>query len=192
MANVSCKAKDCERPYHGKGYCSLHLARYRRTGQVENARPWIRDPEERLVAYTKRDDATGCLVWTGTVLANGYGYMSKTLAGTNAPHRYAWASANGPIPDGAWVDHICHNRACVEPSHLRLADAVENGANRAGANSNSSTGVRGVHRHKDGFRVRMSRRGKYFHGGVFSTLDEARAVAEKMRSDLFGAYAGKG
>lgn len=192
MAAPGCAVEGCPKPHHSKGWCNKHLMRWKRTGQVEKARPWISDLTERMSFYTSRNVESGCLEWTGTLLANGYGYMSKTLSGTHAPHRHAWVVANGPIPEGAWIDHICHNRRCVEPSHLRLADAVQNGTNRAGANRNSSTGVRGVHRYKNGFRVRMSLKGEWYDGGLFSTVAEAAVVAEKMRNDLFGAYAGRG
>lgn len=192
MSARTCNAKGCPNRHHAKGWCNKHHMRMKRTGQVDEARPWISDLEERMEFYTERNSVTGCLEWTGALLTNGYGYMSKTLSGTNAPHRHAWAVANGPIPEGAWIDHACHNRRCVEPKHLRLANAVENGTNRAGANKNSSTGVRGVHRYKNGFRVRMSLEGKWYDGGLFSTIPEAARVAEQMRSRLYGAYAGRG
>lgn len=192
MASPRCATEGCEKAPHAKGWCNVHYMRMKRTGQADKARPWIRDLEERMEFYTARNEQSGCLEWTGTVLENGYGYMSKTLSGTHAPHRHAWAVANGPIPRGAWIDHICHNRRCVEPRHLRLANVVQNGTNRAGANRNSTTGVRGVHRHQGGFRVRMQFKGKHHDGGVFSTLAEAEVTAKQMRDALYGAYAGRG
>ncbi len=40
---------------------------------------------------------------------------------------------------------MCHNRACVNPAHLRPATKILNGQNRAGLNKNNKSGVRGVH-----------------------------------------------
>lgn len=57
----------------------------------------------------------GCSVYTRSLNGSGYG-----------PHRRLWTLLNGPIPAGMDVDHICYNRACVEPSHLQLVPHVEN------------------------------------------------------------------
>lgn len=45
-------------------------------------------------------------------------------------HRYIWELANGPIPDGKFIDHMCRNRACCNVAHLRCVtpkvNATEN------------------------------------------------------------------
>lgn len=41
-------------------------------------------------------------------------------------HRVAWVIANGQIPDGLTIDHLCRTRRCVNPAHLRLLTNVEN------------------------------------------------------------------
>lgn len=42
-------------------------------------------------------------------------------------HRIAWLLAHGPIPGDLTIDHVCLNRRCVNPSHLRLLTRAENG-----------------------------------------------------------------
>lgn len=37
-------------------------------------------------------------------------------------HRWAYEREHGPIPEGFEIDHVCRNRACVRPSHLRAVD----------------------------------------------------------------------
>ena len=32
----------------------------------------------------------------------------------------------GPIPDGLVIDHVCNNRGCVRPDHLRPVTQREN------------------------------------------------------------------
>lgn len=41
-------------------------------------------------------------------------------------HRVAWEIANGPIPDGLVIDHLCGIPRCVNPSHLELVTFREN------------------------------------------------------------------
>lgn len=67
------------------------------------------------------DPATGCMLWMGSYKPNGYGQFSVKADGTftkRYPHRIAYTLANGPIPPGLVIDHLCRNRACVNPVHL--------------------------------------------------------------------------
>lgn len=76
--------------------------------------------------------ADECWPWLGCVGNHGYGATSwgattagERPSGTTA-HRVAWIAKNGPIPDGLTVDHICRNRVCCNPVHLRLLSNVAN------------------------------------------------------------------
>lgn len=33
-------------------------------------------------------------------------------------HRFSYEFANGPVPDGLQLDHLCRNRLCVNPGHI--------------------------------------------------------------------------
>lgn len=49
---------------------------------------------------------------------NGY-YRESRPDGTRVySHRRAWEAANGPVPDGLVLDHLCRNRWCCNPTHL--------------------------------------------------------------------------
>jgi len=137
--------------------------------------------EERF--WSKVDKYGECWVWTGRKVT-GYGSIN---IGPKRPyaHRIAYEMLVGPIPPGLEVDHICINRACVRPEHLRLTTRKQNMENRNRPNRNSTTGVRGVIKRPYGWVVAISHYGKTSTYGSYRTLAEAEAVAISTRNKLF-------
>ena len=107
-------------------------------------------------------------------------------------HGVKWIETNGPIPDGMKVDHMCWNKRCINIDHLRLVTQAENLQYRPGPPANSTTGVRNVYRGNGGYRVSIKVNRKTTNFGTYPTLEQAADVAERVRSDLFGMYAGRG
>lgn len=74
--------------------------------------------------------ARGCREYTGVISKNGYGIFWWRRTSFYA-HRMAYALYYGPAGmDDAVVMHLCDNRKCCEPTHLRLGSVSENNKDR--------------------------------------------------------------
>jgi hypothetical protein len=79
----------------------------------------------RLRAKAVIDWSTGCHVWSKPL--NTYGYGAIWVDGANRmAHRVAYELSEGPIPEGLVIDHLCRNRACVNPAHMEPVTNHEN------------------------------------------------------------------
>jgi hypothetical protein len=82
-------------------------------------------PQERFDRYVFPVTESGCWIWMGAVHQSGghgvFGHPGGTIA-----HRYAWAAARGPIPDGLQVCHHCDIACCVNPDHLYVGTQLDN------------------------------------------------------------------
>ncbi len=76
------------------------------------------------------DTADGCWEWRGHRNHDGYGRLSLRFGVRNRrlvmAHRFMYEAFMGPIPPGLECDHLCKNRGCVNPAHLRAVPHAVN------------------------------------------------------------------
>lgn len=79
--------------------------------------------EQKLSSYTVNGD---CWEYNGCVDTYGYCQIMVNRKLQYA-HRLSWSFHNKTnIPSGMTIDHICFNRKCINPDHLRLSKMSDN------------------------------------------------------------------
>jgi hypothetical protein len=72
-----------------------------------------------------RGHGTPCHIWTSSLTPDGYGRIQ--IGGrTIRAHRATYTERHGAIPDGLQIDHLCRQKACVNPDHLEAVTSKEN------------------------------------------------------------------
>ena len=71
---------------------------------------------------TDRHPPQDCWEWPRYINEDGYGVCRKRLA-----HRVVYEALIGPVP-GLHLHHMCGNKACVNPAHLKPMTASQHGA----------------------------------------------------------------
>lgn len=73
---------------------------------------------EDIWEHAVGDDPLGCWEWQRGKTTAGYGHAYLGKGGERYVHRLAWEQLRGEIPDGLVIDHLCRNRACMNPWHM--------------------------------------------------------------------------
>lgn len=174
-----CGRAGCARPLYAKGVCEPCYAKVRRDAARGAPPPTAFG---RFWARVRAAPADECWDWLGST-HDGYGRFSS--AGVRHPaHAYAWILAGRPRSPGMVLDHACHNRKCVNVSHLREVTRQQNSSHQRGARRANPTGKRGVTAMPDGtFSARWRERGRD-RSKRFKTEAEAERYVIRQRLRL--------
>lgn len=182
-----CIFEYCDHPKRGQhGYCNGHRIQLRRGETLRALRPFGAAAEARFWAKVNKTSGDGCWTWAGATMSAGYGAM-KGNGGNVLAHRFS-AKLHGILTDEAMhIDHICGNRACVQPAHLRQVTPKQNTEHSLGLLPTNTSGHTGAYFHRKSGRyvAQVVHAGAHHYLGLHATASAAGEVAKAKRNELF-------
>lgn len=77
--------------------------------------------------WSKVEKTDGCWLWKASKSPLGYGrFWIPSEHQVRPAYRYAYELLKESVPMGKELDHLCRNRACVNPDHMEPVTHREN------------------------------------------------------------------
>lgn len=149
---IECAVGSCTEEKKSRQWCQRHYAKFYNYGDPEFVPVRTRGAYDRM-ALRGVDRMGECLLFRGSTNRYGYGTLkditSRNVSGVVLAHRVSYEKWHGDIPEGAQIDHVCHNEAlreglcnggnscphrrCINPAHLEAKTISQNIQARYGA-----------------------------------------------------------
>ncbi len=158
---------------------------------LEVTKPIIMDIIDKTYFITriKVDDISNCWLWTGSMSSTGYGIACFNREYYRA-HRISYFMFNGKISQDLVIDHMCRNKQCVNPDHLREVtqeiNSLENNSSPFFENSKKTHCKRGHGLFGENLNIRYTN-GKIRRECVFCSKESKRKSWLKRKEKLNGS-----
>lgn len=135
-----CTVEGCENKHLAKGFCRAHYLRLYKKGRLNLVRFDGHTAYEKVMLKSE-EQPNGCRIFKGCILYHGYGQI-RDGDKMRMAHRVTFEHHKGSVPKGFEIDHLCRNRACVNPDHMEVVTHTMNvqrgiaGHNHASRNRN--------------------------------------------------------
>jgi len=127
LIGPGCRMDGCSKPESSKLLCSRHYLEFGK--DFPNRNKGLKHNRAKIFCENAvLAPRVACIEWPFS-LRSGYGRL-KVDGRMWTAHRYTYMLKHGEIDDGLTIDHICRNKACVNPAHLEQVSVKENNYRR--------------------------------------------------------------